>query len=57
MLLTENIDIHNDVHYCKNVQCTDTLHRHAIDSLCNNFTDSCIKVSLEIFPVSKSILF
>ena len=30
MLFSENIDIHNDLHYCKTIQCTATLYTHEL---------------------------
>ena len=46
MLLSENIDIRKIFHYCKHAQCIDTLHRHVINSLCNNIVNCCIKTIL-----------
>ena len=38
---------------CINVQCTNTLHGHAIHTLCNNIID-CVTASLEKIAVSMS---
>ena len=51
-MLSNDIDRHKPVFYCKDLKCECHEHRYEIDILCNAIIDSCIVASQQTIPVN-----